>query len=448
MASQILIKRGLKANLPILERGELAFATDTKELFIGVLAEPEEVSDNVLISSIDDFYTKTEIASLDGIGLIWDSGEEEFNIDFASEEEAQTGTNTTRVMNPLRTADAITAQTSAILTTGQYVTETNLNNTIANLGGTGLTVTEGVIDIDNPFNPSGDFTNLRARATTAEDVGLDNVTNESKATMFNNPTLTNTVTIAGDNPKLTGLPIPTDSSDAANKTYVDNVASGLKGRTSALVLVDFNLDADYDSVPELDELEANTNGAFPDVDGILSSLLNVEDTRFLLLGQTNKAHNGLYVLKTPGVDGTSPWVLRRCRECATSEAVPGSYIFIQKGDTYRSTAWVLEVDNPLTFEIGTDDINGVQFSGTGTFTDGNGLTLTGTEFSIDTAVTMDLSSAQTVTGVKTFNQTIQGAVTSIEEINNDGVVSFWIGEEQDYIDLPNKDQNTLYFIEE
>jgi hypothetical protein len=209
-------------------------------------------------------------------------------------------------MNPLRTADAITAQTSAILTTGQYVTETDLDNTITSLGGTGLTVTEGIIDIDNPFNPSGDFTNLRARATTAEDVGLDNVTNESKATMFNNPTLTNTVTITGDNPKLTGLPIPTDSSDAANKSYVDNVASGLKGRTSALVLVDFNLDADYDSVPELDELEANTNGTFPDVDGVLSSLLNVEDTRFLLVGQTNKAHNGLYILKTPGVDGTSP----------------------------------------------------------------------------------------------------------------------------------------------
>jgi hypothetical protein len=70
MASLILIKRGLEANLPILERGELAFATDTKRLFIGVLAEPTQVSDNVLISSIDDFYTKTETASLVGTGLL------------------------------------------------------------------------------------------------------------------------------------------------------------------------------------------------------------------------------------------------------------------------------------------------------------------------------------------------------------------------------------------
>ena len=455
MASLILIKRGLEANLPILERGELAFATDTKRLFIGVLAEPTQVSDNVLISSIDDFYTKTETASLVGTGLLWDSQAEEFNIAFASEEEAGTGSNETKVMSPLRTAQAIAAQTNSILTTGQYITQTNLNNTVAGLGGTGLTVTNGVINIDNAFDPSGNYELLRARGTLAEDVGLEEVTNESKATMFNNPTFTNTVTIAGDNPKLTGLPIPTDSTDAANKTYVDNVASGLKGRTSALVLVDFNLDATYDGVPELAELEANTNVAFPDVDGILSAVLNVEDTRFLLIGQTNKAHNGLYVLKTAGVTGTSPWVLRRCRECATSEAVPGSYIFIQKGDTYKSTAWVLEVDNPLTFTIGTDDINAVQFSGTGTFTDGNGLTLTGTEFSIDTTVTMDLPTAQTVTGVKTFDETIIGAVTGIQETNteeNNRIMSVWVGTESEYNTQTNTganaDNNTLYFIEE
>jgi hypothetical protein len=240
-------------------------------------------------------------------------------------------------MSPQRTAEAIAAQTATILTNGDYITESAVDTKISNLGGNGLTVANGVIDIDDPFDPSGTYTNLSAQATTATDVGLGNVTNESKetmftnptftgtvsgvtaemvdlgnvtneskATMFSNPTFTDTVTIAGDNPKLTGLPLPIDSSDAANKTYVDNVASGLKGRTSALVLVDFNLDATYDGVPELAELEANANVAFPDVDGILSAVLNVEDTRFLLIGQTNKAHNGLYVLKTAGVTGTSP----------------------------------------------------------------------------------------------------------------------------------------------
>jgi hypothetical protein len=69
MASTILIKRGLQDNLPILERGELAYATDTKRLYIGVLSEPTVVGDNVLISDIDSFFAKTEFTDLAGTGL-------------------------------------------------------------------------------------------------------------------------------------------------------------------------------------------------------------------------------------------------------------------------------------------------------------------------------------------------------------------------------------------
>lgn len=56
--------------------------------------------------------------------------------------------------------------------------------------GDGLTLTSGVLDIDNPFDPSGTYANLRAQATTAGDVGLGNVTNESKETMFTDAALT------------------------------------------------------------------------------------------------------------------------------------------------------------------------------------------------------------------------------------------------------------------
>ena len=54
MANIIKIKRGTKANLPILARGELAYATDTNELFIGVLASPTVVGDNVLVNDLAD----------------------------------------------------------------------------------------------------------------------------------------------------------------------------------------------------------------------------------------------------------------------------------------------------------------------------------------------------------------------------------------------------------
>ena len=95
----------------------------------------------------------------------------------ASEQQAVEGTNNFEDMTPLRTAQAITAQTGAILTSGEYVTETDLDNKVASLGGDGLTFNSGTeqLDVTNPFNPSGDFANLRARATTAEDVGINNL---------------------------------------------------------------------------------------------------------------------------------------------------------------------------------------------------------------------------------------------------------------------------------
>lgn len=50
------IKRGLKADLPILAQGEMGFCTDTKEVYIG-----DGIS-NVPLSS-DTFYTHNQIAA-------------------------------------------------------------------------------------------------------------------------------------------------------------------------------------------------------------------------------------------------------------------------------------------------------------------------------------------------------------------------------------------------
>lgn len=124
MANIIKIKRGAKANLPILARGELAYATDTNELFIGVLAEPTQVSDNVLINDIPDlsaYYTKTEIEALAGLGLVWNNQNEQFDAIIATTQEAEDGTDNTVLMTPLRTKEAIISETGTILTNADYV---------------------------------------------------------------------------------------------------------------------------------------------------------------------------------------------------------------------------------------------------------------------------------------------------------------------------------------
>ena len=55
-----------------------------------------------------------------------------------------------------------------------------------------LSISSSDISAVAAFSQSGTYENLRAQATTAGDVGLGNVTNESKSTMFTSPTFTGT----------------------------------------------------------------------------------------------------------------------------------------------------------------------------------------------------------------------------------------------------------------
>lgn len=436
MASTILIKRGLKANLPILERGELAYATDTKELFIGVLAEPTVVGDNVLISDI----TKNDFDTLITTGLVWNSGDEELSVDFADGTEALEVNNIVKVMNPQRTDEAITARLDATLATSNVASESFVTGEIDKLPGTGLSLDSETreLSIDNPFNPSGTYANLRAQATTATDVGLGNVTNESKTTMFTNPTFTGTVTI----------PDPTNATDATNKRYVDELVEGLKTAPSVHAATTGNLSGTYDNGTAGVGATLNLGAtATLTIDG--ESVWVLYDG-ILLKDQTNKAENGRYFVSQVG-DGSTDWILTRCPVCDEADEIPGRYVFVNDGVVNAGTGWVQVVDDPNTFVVGTDDIDVYQFSGAGTYSAGTGLTLTGTEFAIDTATTMDLASNQTVTGVKTFNEVIQGSVTGIEETRTNTVLSIWTGSESDYNTLVNAsqiDSNTLYFIEE
>ena len=204
MASTIKIKRGLKTNLPILSRGELGYATDTNELFIGVLAEPTQVSDNVLVSdlgALDNYFDKSEIEGLISTGLVWNDDEGVFSIsiDFATGSEILDDEVNDKVMSPSTTAAMIDDRVGTTLTTGEYITESDLSEAIGALPGTGLDLEDGTLNVNT-------------------------------GTIFASPTFTGTVTIAAEG-SLTGVPTPTNNADAANKSYVD----GLLAANDAMV---------------------------------------------------------------------------------------------------------------------------------------------------------------------------------------------------------------------
>lgn len=265
---------------------------------------------------------------------------------------------------------------------------------IASFAGANFNVTSGAVSTKDITLGTSTLTNGSTTSTLAglQSLEVDNIRiDDSTISAINNaetnvnivlePKGTGTVDVSSA--RITSVGTPTDDFDATNKVYVDNVAQGLKARSAAWVLVDVNLNATYDPDGYEDDwatLEADANGAFPAIDDISSEDLNVDGARILVTNQENKAHNGLYVLSQVG-DTNTPWILRRCGTCRTSQQVPGSFVFVKLGTTYGNTGWVVSVADVTSFEIGQDDIEWIQFSGAGTYLAGDGLTLTGNVFS-------------------------------------------------------------------
>jgi hypothetical protein len=192
--------------------------------------------------------------------------------------------------------------------------------------------------------------------------------------------------------KITGLGTPQNSTDAATKAYVDAVSEGLHVHEAARAAILTN-------VAIATALEnGDTAGGVTLATG----------DRILVNGQTTTSENGIYVVQASGQ------ALRATDFDTAAEVDSGDFIFVTSG-TYANTGWVQTL-KPAT--IGTDPISFTQFSGAGTFTAGNGLTLTGTVFSIDTTITSDLSTAQTLT-----NKSISGSANTLSNIGNSSLTN-------------------------
>jgi hypothetical protein len=195
--------------------------------------------------------------------------------------------------------------------------------------------------------------------------------------------------IAMNNSRITGLGAPVNSTDATTKQYVDSVAEGLATKPAVEIATTGNLTASYNNgtLGVGATLTATSNGAFPNIDGITLTSITLGENGVLVKNQTPAAWNGRYNLTQVG-SGSTPWILTRCGLCDEANEIPGAYIFVKSGNVNKGTGWVQTVTNPATFVVGTDAITVNQFSGTGTYVAGTGLTLTsGTTFSVNASQT-------------------------------------------------------------
>jgi hypothetical protein len=174
---------------------------------------------------------------------------------------------------------------------------------------------------------------------------------------------------------ITGLSEPVGATDAATKNYVDTVAEGLHvheaahcATTNTLAVLSGGT-VTYSNGTAGVGATLTLSAGLSAIDG--HTLTNGD--RILVKNQATQAHNGMYVR-------TSATVLTRASDFDTAAEIGGGdFTFVENGTVYGNTGWVQTVE---VLTVGTDNIIWQQFSGTGTFTAGNGLTITGTEFNV------------------------------------------------------------------
>jgi hypothetical protein len=187
--------------------------------------------------------------------------------------------------------------------------------------------------------------------------------------------------------KITNLATPTDATDAVTKSYVDAATEGLHVHESARAATVVNVNL----------ANALENG------DTLDGVTLVTGDRILVKNQTTQSENGIYVVQASGQP------TRALDFDTAAEIDSGDFIFVYSGTQNAGTGWV-QTNRPAT--IGTDAIAFTQFSGAGTYLAGNGLTLSGNSFSINTGTTVDLNTAQTLTN-KTLTSPIINTPTGI-----------------------------------
>lgn len=184
--------------------------------------------------------------------------------------------------------------------------------------------------------------------------------------------------------KITNVAEPTLASDAATKNYVDSVAQGLDVKASVVAATTASI----------------TLSGTQTVDGIAL----VAGDRVLVKNQSTASANGIYAVSAGAWSRTSD-------ADAWAELV-SAFVFVEKGTVNGDTGWVCTVDAGGT--LGSTAVTFSQFSGSGTYTAGTGLTLTGTQFSItNTAVTAGSYGGASKTLTATVNA--QGQLTALAE---------------------------------
>lgn len=232
----------------------------------------------------------------------------------------------------------------------------------------------------NPFTGTFDIVNDQATTTI---LGVVNLATAAEA-------ITGTDAVKVITPAVLTSKMDTDATLSGNsdlriasqkavKTYVDNAASGAglsnKGasRLATVAALPANL---YNN---------GASGVGATLTGISVGALSIDGTavalndRVIIKDEAAQANNGIYTVTTLGT-ALVVYVLTRVTNMDTTTEIGQAYSYVTAGSANINTSWNV---NYGTYTVGTTAIVWNQFSASPTFIAGDGLTLTGSTFSVN-----------------------------------------------------------------
>lgn len=142
------------------------------------------------------------------------------------------------------------------------------------------------------------------------------------------------------NQTITSLGTPSNASDAANKSYVDNAISGLS------------------SVYKYRNVTCATTAAQPagfpnSVDSVIDGITLTNGMRVLVKNQATASQNGIYVYTTTGGS-----IMQRASDSDVWDELTGAMVYVDQGTTQLDTRWFCTSNSGGT--LGSSSVTYVQ----------------------------------------------------------------------------------------
>jgi len=330
MANIIKIKRSTGSGTAApsaLARGELAYSEGGEDLYIGSGTESNGAAANIVKVS-----SGFGIADLDAVRI--DDADAADNDYARFTANGLEGRDASEARGDLGVDPAGTDNSTNVSLAGtpDYITAGGTGNQTLTLGQVVLTT---------------DVSGVLPAANTQK---LNDITSPDGSVSMNSQ-------------RITGLAAPSAANDAARKADVDAAVQGLDVHDSVRVI----------SIVDMPTGNIASNSGAYVVDGVTLA----EGDRVLLQNQDTASENGIYAVNAPS--GSTHSMSRAADGNAAADLSANMFFFVEEGTANADTGWVCTTNGTVTLA----NMVFAQFSGTGSYTAGNGLELTGTSFSAD-----------------------------------------------------------------